>query len=112
MLLALIRTAYADGLVPCNGSDCELSDLYQLGYKVINFGLDFAAIIAVVSILWGGILIMTAGGSEGRLTQGKAAITAAVVGLLIVLGAWLIINTLISAFTTCTGWNVFGNIKC
>ncbi|MFH1188994.1 MAG: hypothetical protein V1652_04100 [bacterium] len=110
--MGLITTVYAEGLIPCSGSACTMSDLYQLGYNIINFGLDFAALIAVVVLLWGGILILTAGGSEARVSKGRSAITAAVVGLMIVLGSWIMINTFISVFTTCSGWNVFGGIKC
>lgn len=112
MSLHLIRVAHAQGLVPCKGSECTGEDLYTLIGNVIRFGLDFAAIIAVVIILWGGFLILISGGSSDRLAQGKNAITAAVVGLIIVLTAWLIVNTIISLFTTCSGWNAFGGIRC
>jgi len=112
MSLHFIRIAHAQGLVPCKGADCTAEDLYTLIGNVIRFALDFAAIIAVVIILWGGFLILISGGSTDRLSQGKGAITAAIVGLIIVLSAWLIVNTLISLFTTCSGWNAFGGIRC
>jgi hypothetical protein len=117
MYIPFIKTVYAQGflpdrLVPCSGADCTLEDLYTLGYNVINTGLNLAAIIAVLVILWGGILIITAGGSQENLARGKSAIQSAIIGLIIVLGSWLIVNTIITVFTNCTGWHIFGSIRC
>lgn len=40
--------------------------------------------LAIIIIVWGGIQIMIAGGSEEKLAQGKKAITWAVVGYAII----------------------------
>lgn len=112
MMISLIHIAHADGLIPCKGSACTTEDFYTLIANIVRFGLDFAVMIAVVAILWGGFLILISAGDPGRQSQGKDAIKAAVVGLIIVLSAWLIVNTLISVFTTCSGWNAFGGIRC
>jgi len=56
-------------------------------------------------IAWGGIVIMTAGGSIGtekspsRVSKGKKIITTAVIGIAIALGAWLVINAIFLALT-------------
>ncbi len=55
--------------------------------------------LAAAVIVAGGIVIMTAGGSQERVGKGKAIITAAVWGVAIALGSWLIINSIYLALT-------------
>ena len=43
-------------------------------------------------IAYGGFLWMTSGGSEQRIAKGKEAILAAVIGLAIVFGSFIIIK--------------------
>jgi len=99
-------------LVPCSGTDCTTEDLQVLVINVIQGLIDIAALIAVVSLIWGGLLMLTSGGSEDRISKGRKAITAAVIGIVIVLVAIVAINTFIDKFTNCTGsWTNF-NLIC
>jgi|SRR3989338_8005898 len=66
---------------------------------IIDFLTKLVLPIAAAIIVWGGIVIMTAGGSEERVGKGKKIITTAVIGAAIALGAWLIINTVYLALT-------------
>lgn len=102
-LLPLITTA---ALVPCGTSTthpCTWCDLMQLITNVINFLIYIVIPLAAVMIVVGGIMIMTAGGSTTRLAKGKEIVTAAVVGLLIALLSWLIIDTIIKIIAV--GWD-------
>src|SRR3989344_4118562 len=68
-----------------------------LAEKVNNFynwALGIGAIAALGIIVFGGILNITSTGSPGRLSEAKAWITAALVGLLILFGSFLILKTL------------------
>ncbi|MEX1061873.1 MAG: pilin [Patescibacteria group bacterium] len=62
------------------------------------FGL--AGAIAVVFLVMGGIQYMTSGGDKIAVEQSRGRITAAVVGLVIVLGAVLVVNTVLRAVAT------------
>jgi len=75
-------------------SPCNISAFLTWIRKLINFLLTIAIPIGVIFVVWGGFVIMTAGGSEDRVKKGKQIITAAVIGLAISFGAWLIINAL------------------
>jgi hypothetical protein len=113
----IINIALAQGLVQCGPGtsvpECGKQELFKLVYTLINFGLDIAALLAVMFVMWGGFLMLTAGGSEDKISQGKSAATSAVMGLFLVLISWLIVNTIITWFTNCTGnWSVFGGLKC
>jgi len=106
-------TGFFAQLVPCSGIDCNAKDLQQLVVNVINFLITTSAIIAVLFIIWGGFLLLTSGGSPERISSGKKAITAAIIGFVIVLVAWVAINTFITVFTDCSGdWWKFDSLTC
>ena len=51
-------------------------------------------ILAPLFIAFGGILILTAGGSPEQVNKGKKAIYHAIIGIVVAFGAWAIINTI------------------
>lgn len=99
-LTGLIMPANAGGLVPCGGPDekmCTLCDLSRLGQNIINFLLeDIALPLTTVMIAVGGVTLAISGGSPKRQELGKKILTSAVIGLIVVLASWLILNTIIN----------------
>lgn len=89
-------------LAPSQGG-CGIPQFVQLLKNVIDFLTIIVFPIAAGVIIWGGIVIMTAGGSTERASKGKKIITTAVIGIAIALGAWLIINAI---YLLLTGANV------
>lgn len=91
-------------LVACNGDICDsLCDLLDLGQRLTAFGISLAIFgIAPVMIVYGGIMMMFAGASEERWKSGKKALTAAVVGIALALGAYLILYTFLWALGVAT----------
>jgi hypothetical protein len=71
-------------------------DLKKLIIGWINFLLSFAAILAVVAIVWAGTLYITALGEDGQQEKAKKIILWSVIGLLVILGAYAIVNTIIT----------------
>lgn len=65
--------------------------------NVTNFVLGFLGIIAVVIVIYGGFLYVTAAGQEEQATKGKKSITYAVIGIVLILGSFAIVNTLLVA---------------
>lgn len=95
LLLLLPLLAFAQGgLVPCSGPDCTICHIWVLLQRVINLLITIAFSVGTIGIIWGGFAIMTAGGSESRVTKGREIITTAVVGITIVLVAWVVLNSL------------------
>jgi len=86
----------------------DFCGLVQLANNLITFGVRYIAFpLAGLFIIIGGYLLLTAGGNEERIIKGKQAITAAVVGLLIVLFSSLIIKVvfkLLGTDTTLLPW--------
>lgn len=86
----------AAGLVPCgpgtSGGACKLCDLFVLIKNVVDFIFEIGTAIAIVLIIFGGFTILTAGESPERMEKGRKTIIAAIIGLAIALGSWLIID--------------------
>jgi len=120
-VMAVPLIALAAGLVPCGTSTtaaCTLCDLFKLGNKVTNFlTLTIAPALAVLAFALAGFKILTSGGSPGARQEGIKIIRNTIIGLLIVFGAWIIINELLlffagTLFTTSEGIMPWDKITC
>ncbi len=70
------------------------SQLIPYIQNIFPFMIFLTAITAVGAMVWGGILYMTGGAVPSNLTQAKSWFWSALLGLLIVLGSVLILNTI------------------
>lgn len=94
-------------IVPQNtGSLCGLLQLVQ---NIMDFLTTLAVPLAVVFVIYAGFRLLAAAGSETSIKAGKDAIKAVVIGLVIVFGSWLLVNTVMQLFGVGGGW---GNIQC
>jgi len=75
------------------------SDLKELILKVVNYALGFLGLLAVLIVIYGGVLYVTAAGEEENAGKGKKAIMYATIGLLIVMGSYAFVNTVIKSAT-------------
>ncbi|MFA6588432.1 MAG: pilin [Patescibacteria group bacterium] len=73
------------------------TDLKQTILNVVSFVLGLLGLIAVVMILYGGFIWLTAGGNEDKVGSAKKIISSAIIGLIIVLLAWAIVNFVIKS---------------
>lgn len=71
----------------------------------VNWVLGILALIAVILVLLGGFKWMTAGGNEEKIEEAKKLLTAAVIGLVIILAAWGISLFAVSTIGNVTGAN-------
>jgi hypothetical protein len=67
------------------------ADLKTTVINVIQWVLGILALVAVVMIIFGGFTWLTAAGSEEKIEKAKKIISAAVIGLIVVLLAWAIV---------------------
>ena len=75
---------------PSAGNPCPFGDYLNVMIKLI---IGIAAVLAMVMITMGGIEYLTSELISGK-AAGKETIEHAILGLLIALGAWLILNTI------------------
>jgi type IV secretory pathway VirB2 component (pilin) len=98
--------AKADGLVPCSGLDCTISSFFQLLLNIYNFIVwDIATPLAVIALTIGGIFMMISAGNPELMGKGKKTLYAAIIGLVLVFGSWLIINTILNILGYQGAWS-------
>lgn len=59
-----------------------------------NYGLAISGILATLVLMGAGVIWLTSGGDSGKISQAKELISGAVVGLIILVCAWMILNTI------------------
>jgi len=103
------RKVCCDSVWGCPGSETikEASGLTEedprvIVADVINVILGFLGIVAVILILAGGFMWMTAAGNEDKVATSKKLMIAGVVGLVIVLASFGIANFVVNALLEAT----------
>jgi len=71
----------------------------EAAVSIIKYLMTFLGIIAVAVILLGGFRWLTAGGNEDKIASAKNTIIAGVIGLIIVLAAYAIVQFIVSTTT-------------
>ncbi len=120
IFLPSLVLAQGDHLVPCGGPDCPctLCHFFLMLQRIINYLLIYIApILAVLMIVVGGAIMLSAyagqSGMEG-INQSKKLFGAIVIGLIIVYGAWLLINLFLVTIGVAdwTGLKTWYEIDC
>ncbi len=93
LLFPAISVGQEDSLFVCEGWDCQACDLVELGNTIINFVIMMSVIIATILLAYAGFLIVTAQGDMGKIKHAREMFTNIVIGIIIVLSGWLIVNT-------------------
>ena len=84
------------GLENAAGIGLGQKDLKESFNSIIQIILSFLGILAVIIILWGGFIWMTAAGDEGKVDKAKKLIISGIVGIVIILSAYIIANFVIT----------------
>ena len=74
----------------------------DLAKIIIDTLLFIVGAIAVVMIIIGGIIYVTSAGDSGKVTQGKNTVLYAVIGLVVALLAFAIVNWVVDRFKVST----------
>jgi hypothetical protein len=84
----LARVNLPSAIQPLTGGE-QLGTILE---RVINWVLTLAAALAVIYLIYGGIIYITAAGNEEKTKAGKNALIGAVIGLVIIFLSYLIIG--------------------
>lgn len=102
----------ATGLVPCRGLDCEFSHLGQLLINIYNFSLGLAGIVAILFVVYGGFLMVygwTTEQPESTYKEGQLTVRRAIWGLVLIIAAYLVVNTLVRVIFGAEDINTYFN---
>ncbi len=99
------KVNFGDLEVPLESDKKSVDDIAKDGLLpyvaiVIKFVTVSIIIIGVIMIVVGGFTYMTAGGDSGKLGQAKTFIGAALLGIILALASYLILNTISPQFTS------------
>ena len=67
--------------------------------------------LTVLMIVYGALMMMFTSGSEDRVSKSKKIITSAIIGLVIALSAWILVNTLLHVLTGDVNFP-WDNVQC
>lgn len=66
---------------------------------IVNFALTFLGLLAVVMVIYGGFLYVSSGGSEENTGKAKKILLYAVIGIVIIIASFAIVNTILGVGT-------------
>ena len=64
---------------------------------IVNFFLTFLGLLAVVMIIYGGFLYVSSAGNEENVNKAKKILLYAVLGIVIIIVSFALVNTLLGA---------------
>jgi hypothetical protein len=84
----------------CECAPCTLCHLFVLFKRIVDFAtINILFPLAVLMIVVGGVMFLTAAGDPGRIGTAKKILSSVAIGLLIIFLAWLIVDTIIMFIT-------------
>ena len=94
-------------IVPCTGISCGCRDLVQLVQNILNTGIYFAVFISAILFAWAGWQMISGKslGESGKIDKAKEVLWNVMIGLVIILAAWLIVDTIMRSLTVIPAWN-------
>lgn len=98
---ALPLIAFAQGLGATDSFQGTASgDLIPAVFKIINYLLIIAGVVAAIYLIMGGIRYITSQGEEGETEKAKNTILYALIGLIVIALSAAIVNFIISSIQT------------
>jgi len=86
-------------IVPCEGPNCDFCSLTTLAQRVLNFGIFLAVMVSAALFAWAGFLFLTNRANPTVIGRAKSIFVDVAVGLVLILSAWLIVDTLMKTLT-------------
>jgi len=95
VFLAAPFTALAQGLVPCNGPDCNLDAFLGLIENVMNFAITIAPFLAAIAFAFAGFYYFTSAGDTSKVERAHDIFKSTAIGLVIILAAWFVVKAIL-----------------
>ncbi len=83
-------------IVPCTGVACKCSDLVQLAQNIINTSVFMFIFFAAIMFAYAGFMYLT-NQAVGMQQKAKKIFGHVIGGLIILLSAWLVVDTLMKS---------------
>ncbi|MCA9368341.1 hypothetical protein KC887_08890 [Candidatus Kaiserbacteria bacterium] len=97
--------------VSCEGTSCSACDLVVMANYGVQWLMGIIAILFAVLLAVAGWGLVTSGGNSSAKEDAKKKFINAFIGLAIVLGAWLLVDTILLTLTG-TGASTWTDVQC
>ena len=77
--------------------DCKLNDFVQVAVNAAGWLLGITGSLALLALVYGGVMFLISGGSSERVTKAKQIIIGAIIGIAIVFLSYTIIGFVFKA---------------
>jgi hypothetical protein len=109
-------------LAQCSGPDCSACNLVYLVNGLITWLIGFAFLLFAVLFCIAGVRMVMSGGNSHSAEEAKGSFVNAIVGLIIILSAWLIVDTVMRTLVgndgmlategSVSGWLYWSEVQC
>lgn len=117
VVVFLPEMAAASPFVTCSGVDCSACDLASMGNEILKWliGMLFIVFAAIAAV--GGFGLVTSAGNVEAKSAAKSKLTNAIIGIVIVLAAWLLVDTVMKGLLAggtgdIAGYGPWSSVKC
>ena len=99
------------GLIPCSGIDCQACHLASLAQRIINFLIGLSIPLAAAMFAYAGVIYFTSGVVD-KIEKAHKIFKSVGIGFMIVLGAWLGIQTVLKTILADEYYKSWNTIQC
>ena len=78
----------------CTGTDCSACNVVHMVNGGITWLIGIRFVVFAVIMVVAGVGLVTSGGNQSALEAAKSKFTNAIIGLIIILSAWLMVDTI------------------
>lgn len=107
----VIADAQTEGIVACKGLDCNFCTFVESLKRFIDLIFEIVTIVAVILLVIAGLKLATSGGNQAAMENAKSMLTNAVIGFVIVLAAWLMVDTMIKVLAGDSNWGMWNEFN-
>ncbi len=110
-------------LADCTGLDCSACNVVHLANGLITWLIGILCVLFGVLMAMAGVKLVTSGGNHHALDEAKSSFMNAIIGFIIILSAWLIVDTIMRGLVgrpgqpgmiggEVTGWLFWSEVQC
>ena len=91
---SLAFAAWTDPIVSCIDVACTVCDIAKTAQNLLNTAIYIAVFMSSILFAYAGFIYITNIANHGEITKAKNIFANVIIGLVIILASWLVIDTL------------------
>ena len=110
--LLVPEQAAAQDFVPCTGRDCQFCHLVEMGNRILVWLILVLTVVAGLVFAVAGLKLVTSAGNAAAKAAAKSMFTNVIVGFLLVLASWLIVDTMMKMLVNSEEIGPWNRVEC